>query len=127
VGVAVDVCHATDTPGNDKKNIGDVKLGEGPVLHRGPNFNEKVFQRMVDAGKKSGVPIQLRGIPKGSGTDANAMQVVGSGVAMGLIGIPNRYMHSPVEMVSLKDLEGAAQLLAEFCMGVSNEDCWIPE
>ena len=127
VGVAVDVCHATDTPGNDKKNIGDVKLGEGPVLHRGPNFNEKVFQRMVEAGKKSGVPIQLRGIPKGSGTDANAMQVVGSGVAMGLIGIPNRYMHSPVEMVSLKDLEGAAQLLAEFCMSVSNEDCWIPE
>ncbi len=127
VGIAVDVTHATDTPGNDRKNIGEVKLGEGPVIHRGPNFNAKVIDLMLASANKAGVPTQIRGIPKGSGTDANAMQMVGEGVAMGLIGVPNRYMHSPVEVVNLKDLDYAALLLAEFCCSLKPEDSWTPE
>lgn len=126
-GVAVDVCHATDTPGNDRKLVGEVKLGSGPVLHRGPNFHPAVFEKMSKVAKDHGIPIQLRGIPKGSGTDANAMQLVGEGVAMGLIGIPNRYMHSPVEVVSLTDLVLAAQLLAEFSLSLQGDESWILE
>ena len=127
VGLAVDVTHATDTPGTDRKNLGEVKLGAGPVIHRGPNFNPKVIERMMDVARDFSIPSQIRGIPKGSGTDANAMQMVGEGVAMGLIGIPNRYMHSPVEVISLKDLDYSAVLLAEFCLSIKPEDSWIPE
>jgi endoglucanase len=119
VGIAVDVCHATDTPGNDKKQLGDIKLGAGPVLFRGPNINPRVLDELEAAAKRAGVPVQVRGVPKATGTDANAIQITRAGVATGLVGIPNRYMHSPVEVVHLDDLSNAAKLLAEFCAGVS--------
>jgi tetrahedral aminopeptidase len=119
IGVAVDVCHATDTPGNDKKQLGEVKLGAGPVIFRGPNINPRVFENLEAAARRAGVPYQVRGVPKATGTDANVIQISRDGVATGLIGIPNRYMHSPVEVVHLDDLTNAATLLAEFCAGVS--------
>ena len=72
------------------------------------------------------IPIQVRGVPKATGTDANAIQLAREGVAAGLVGIPNRYMHSPVEVVSLTDLDNAAKLLAEFCLRVTNDANWIP-
>jgi endoglucanase len=118
VGVAVDVCHATDTPGNDKKQLGEIKLGAGPVLFRGPNINPRVFEELEAAARRAAVPYQVRGVPKATGTDANAIQISRDGVATGLIGIPNRYMHSPVEVVHLDDLDHAARLLAEFCAGI---------
>ena len=126
VGVAVDVCHATDTPGNDKKQLGDVKLGGGPVLFRGPNINPRVLEELEAAAKRVGIPYQVRGVPKATGTDANAIQISRAGVATGLVGIPNRYMHSPVEVVHLDDLHSAALLLAEFCTGVSAATNFIP-
>jgi endoglucanase len=119
VGVAVDVCHATDTPGNDKKTLGEIKLGAGPVLFRGPNISPRVFAELEGAAKRAGVPYQVRGVPKATGTDANVIQISRDGVATGLVGIPNRYMHSPVEVVHLDDLDHAARLLAEFCAGLS--------
>ena len=119
VGIAVDVCHATDTPGNDKKQLGEVKLGAGPVLFRGPNINPRVFEGLEAAARRAAIPYQVRGVPKATGTDANVIQISRDGVATGLIGIPNRYMHSPVEVVHLDDLTNAATLLAEFCAGVS--------
>jgi tetrahedral aminopeptidase len=119
VGVAVDVCHATDTPGNDKKTLGEIKLGAGPVLFRGPNINPRVFEELEAAAKRAGVPYQVRGVPKATGTDANVIQISRDGVATGLVGLPNRYMHSPVEVVHLDDLDHAARLLAEFCAGLS--------
>jgi len=70
--------------------------------------------------------VQVRGAPRATGTDANAMQLSRDGVAAGLIGIPNRYMHSPVEVVCLDDLERAARLLAEFCLGVTSQADWTP-
>jgi endoglucanase len=118
IGVAVDVCHATDTPGNDKKQLGEIKLGAGPVIFRGPNINPRVFEALEAAARRAGVPFQVRGVPKATGTDANAIQISRDGVAAGLIGIPNRYMHSPVEVVHLDDLDHAARLLAEFCADV---------
>jgi endoglucanase len=126
VGVAVDVCHATDTPGNDKKSLGDTRLGNGPVLFRGPNINPRVLDRLEAAAKAREIAYQLRGAPRATGTDANAMQLSRAGVATGLIGIPNRYMHSPVEVVSRDDLDHAAQLLAEFCLTVTPQMDWVP-
>jgi putative aminopeptidase FrvX len=126
VGIAVDVCHATDTPGNDKKQVGDVKCGSGPVLFRGPNINPRVFELLETTATKHEIPVQVRGAPRATGTDANAMQISREGVAVGLIGIPNRYMHSPVEVVHLGDLEHAAVLLAEFCAAVTPDMDFIP-
>jgi endoglucanase len=126
VGVAVDVCHATDTPGNDKKLVGDTRLGNGPVVFRGPNINPHVFDRLAEAARQREIPVQVRGVPRATGTDANAMQLSREGVATGLVGIPNRYMHSPVEVVSLEDLDRAARLLAEFCTRVTTQQEWIP-
>jgi len=126
VGIAVDVCHATDTPGNDKKQLGDTKLGGGPVLFRGPNINPRVLEGLQQAAQAQDIPVQVRGTPRATGTDANAIQLARDGVAAGLVGIPNRYMHSPVEVVSLADLDGAARLLAAFCEGVTPDTDWTP-
>jgi endoglucanase len=126
VGIAVDVCHASDTPGNDKKQLGDTRVGAGPVVFRGPNINPRVFERLEETARSREITIQARGAPRATGTDANAIQLCRDGVAAGLIGIPNRYMHSPVEVVSLNDLDRAAQLLAEFCLGVSSQVDWTP-
>jgi endoglucanase len=126
IGVAVDVTHSTDTPGNEKKQLGDVRLGNGPVLFRGANINRHVFQRLRTTAEVHEIPAQIRGAPRATGTDANAIQLARDGVATGLLGIPNRYMHSPVEVVSLDDLERAAQLLAEFCASVTPQTEWTP-
>ncbi len=126
VGIAVDVCHASDTPGTDKKMIGDIKLGAGPGLFRGPNINPRVFDRLELAARDKEIKVQVRGAPRATGTDANAIQISRAGVAAGLIGIPNRYMHSPVEMVALSDLNDAARLLAEFCGSLPADVDWTP-
>lgn len=126
VGIAVDVTHATDTPGNDKKTQGEVKVGAGPVVYRGPNISPRVFDLLEETASKHAIPIQVRGVPRATGTDANAMQISREGTACGLVSIPNRYMHSPVEVVHLEDLTNAAKLLAEFCAAVTPETNWIP-
>jgi endoglucanase len=126
IGIAVDVCHATDTPGQDKKQVGDTRLGGGPVLFRGPNINPHVHERLVAAARRHEIPVQVRGVPRATGTDANAIQLARDGVATGLVGIPNRYMHSPVEVVHLEDLDRAARVLADFCLAVTADNDWIP-
>lgn len=126
LGIAVDVCHASDTPGNDKKQLGDTRLGAGPAVFRGANINSRVFQRLEETARNQEIPIQVRGAPRATGTDANVMQLSRDGVATGLIGIPNRYMHSPVEVVCLDDLDRAARLLAEFCASVNEQMDWTP-
>ena len=114
VGIAVDVTHATDCPTIDKRQNGDIRLGKGPVICRGPNMNPKVVERLLQTAKEHEIPHQLDASGKGTGTDANALQLTRAGVATALVSIPNRYMHSPVEMVSLPDLDRAAELLARF-------------
>lgn len=126
VGIAVDVGHATDHPNCDNKRYGALKLDGGPILHRGPNINPIVAKSMVDVAKKKKIPYQMEAAPRGTGTDANAMQLSRGGVATGLISIPNRYMHSPVEMVSLKDAEHTAELLAEWLATLKPEMSFIP-
>jgi putative aminopeptidase FrvX len=114
IGLAVDVTHATDCPTVEKKEEGDVRLGKGPVIHRGPNMNPKIVERLIRAATDAKIPYQLAALGKASPTDANSIQVNRAGVATGLVSIPNRYMHSPVEMISLEDLDHAADLLARF-------------
>jgi putative aminopeptidase FrvX len=126
VGVAVDVTHATDCPTVEKKEEGDVALGKGPVIYRGPNMNPRVFDMLVDTAEDAKIPYQLAAEGRATGTDANAMQVNRAGVATGLVSIPNRYMHSPVEMVSLDDMDRAADLLARFVERVGDESEFIP-
>jgi endoglucanase len=96
------------------------------VVYRGPNINPRVFDLLEATATAHNIPIQVRGTPRATGTDANAIQIARAGVATGLIGIPNRYMHSPVEVVHLEDLSNAAKLLAEFCAVVNSETSWIP-
>jgi len=127
VAIAVDVTHATDYPDADKKRFGDTKLGAGPVLHRGANMNPVVTERLIAAAKKARLAHQMIGIPGRSGTDAWAMQLVRGGVASSLVSVPLRYMHTPIEVLDLHDLEGAAKVLATFCADLSPETDFVPK
>jgi len=126
VGVAVDVTHATDCPTVEKKQEGDITLGAGPVIYRGPNFNPKVVDLLVQAAEDHEIPHQMGAVGKPPGTDANAIQVNRAGVATGLVSIPNRYMHSPVEMICLDDMDRAADLLARFAEGLPADADFTP-
>jgi endoglucanase len=96
------------------------------VIARGPNINPVVFDRLRQTAKRKKIPHQINGVSRPTGTDANAIQVSRSGVATGLVSVPNRYMHSPVELISLKDLENCAKLLAAFIIGVKKNSSFIP-
>jgi endoglucanase len=126
VGVAVDVTHATDCPTIEKKEEGDIALGKGPVIERGPNMNPKVVRRLIQTAEEQKIPYQMAASGKATGTDANSIQVSRAGVATGLVSIPSRYMHSPVEMISLDDLDHAANLLARFCEGLTAAEDFTP-
>ncbi len=126
VGIAIDVCHATDTPTVDKKQECDIQLGKGPAIFRGPNMNPRVVDLLIAAAERNGIPHQLAAAGGATGTDANPIQISRAGVAAALIGIPNRYMHTPVEMVSLDDLAHAANLLAAFALGLKGDEDFTP-
>jgi tetrahedral aminopeptidase len=126
IGVAIDVTHATDCPLIDKTQEGDVKLGGGPVIYRGPNMNPVVVNRLRKAAEKAEIVVQWAASGRGTGTDANAIQITRAGVAAGLVSIPNRYMHSAVEMISLDDIDRAADLLAEFALSIEHDADFTP-
>jgi len=126
VGVAVDVTHATDCPTIDKKQEGDVKIGGGPVIYRGPNMNPRVVERLIAAAEAGSIAYQVAASGRATGTDANAMQVNRAGMATALVSIPNRYMHSPVELISLDDLDKSADLLADFAVSLKRDDDFTP-
>ena len=118
VAVIVDVTHATDCPGVSKHQHGDVKLGGGPAItHGGPNQPD-VVARIEQVAKAKKIPLQHEAVSTSSGTDASAVYWTRGGIATALIGLPCRYMHSPVESVSLKDLEKIPELLAAFAQSL---------
>ncbi|MDP8267990.1 MAG: M42 family metallopeptidase [Candidatus Tenebribacter davisii] len=127
VGVAIDVTHATDYPGMNKGQLGDISLEKGPVISVGANINPKVFELLKKAGDNAKIKYQIEAAPRGTGTDANAIQVNRAGVATGLISIPNRYMHTPNEVISFKDLDGAIKLLTEFVCLINDKTDFIPK
>ena len=113
-GIAIDVNFTSDHPETDKKKLGEIKLGGGPNLHRGPNMNPILEKHLFSTAKKLKMDYQVSANPRGTGTDANAIQLANGGVATSLISIPNRYMHTPVEVVSLSDLDDIITLLVNF-------------
>ena len=126
VGIAVDVTHATDYPDIDKRVNGDIKMGGGPVLARGANINPKLEALIMQSAKTKKIPLQLEAAPGGTGTDANAIQLTRAGVATALVSIPNRYMHTQVEVVSLDDLNTAAKWIAETVARITTKSDFIP-
>jgi putative aminopeptidase FrvX len=114
VAIAIDVTHATDHPDADVRGNGFCKLGGGPSLGRGSAVSTTVFSMLTAAGDADGIPYQVEGAPRSTGTDADSIARVRSGIPTGLVSIPNRYMHSPSEMVSLTDLDNCAKLIASF-------------
>ena len=114
IGIAVDVTFASDYPGIDKRKTGEIFIGKGPVIAKGPNIHPKVFAGLVEAAEKNKIPFQVEAIPRATGTDANVIQLTKSGVAAGLVSIPLRYMHTPVEIVNTKDLDNTILLIEAF-------------
>lgn len=126
VGIALDVGHGTDSPGVDKKRVGDYRVGKGPQICRGANINPRVFELLVETAEKNKIPYQIAPAARGTGTDANVMQISRSGMATGLLSVPLRYMHTPNELLSLKDLENTAKLLAAFCARLKRGQDFTP-
>ena len=125
IGIAVDVTFASDHPDVNKRILGEVKMGGGPVVSRGANINPKLFQLIVDTAKKKKIPIQISASPRGTGTDANIMQLTRGGVATALISVPNRYMHSPIEMIHPDDLDNTIKLIAEVVKNIGSREDFI--
>jgi endoglucanase len=114
VALVVDVTFSTDVPDIEKKELGDHRIGGGPVLSRGSANHPVVFDRLVEAAESEKIPFTFQAAPRSTRTDADGIHLVRFGVPTGLVSVPNRYMHSPNELVSLGDLDRAARLLAAF-------------
>jgi endoglucanase len=126
VAIAVDVTHATDYPGIEKRKHGDFRLGGGPVISRGSAVNAAVFDLLVEAAEREKIPYTVEAAPRATHTDADNIFTAHRGVATGLVSVPLRYMHSPNEMVAVEDLDRAARLLAAFARKVGPETSFVP-
>jgi endoglucanase len=126
VAVAFDVTHATDYPGIDKTKYGNIICGEGPVIARGPNINPAVFERLVAAAKAEGIKYQIEAEPSVTGTDARSIQIARGGIPTGLVSVPLRYMHTPTEVISMKDVKGAIKLLTRFVSDIDKDATFVP-
>ena len=114
VGIAIDVGFATDLPDIPKKKFGDAKLGNGPMIARSADVNNVLLRKIIEAADKNKLPYQPVTAHRASGgTDASAIQLIRGGSASALISIPNRYMHSPVEICDLRDVDAAVKILTE--------------
>jgi putative aminopeptidase FrvX len=121
MAIVVDVTFATDHPGIEKKEVGDHKMGSGPVISRGSLISPVVFRLLASTAKAHDIPYTVHAAGRDTSTNADAIHIAREGVATALVSIPNRYMHSPNEMVSLEDVDRAATLLAETCRAVTKE------
>jgi endoglucanase len=126
VAIVVDVTHATDYPGVDKRRHGDYRLGGGPVLSRGASVSELVFELLATTAEAEGIPYSIEAASRDTHTDAEAIFNAHRGVATALVSVPNRYMHSPNEMVALEDLDRTARLLASFARRLTADTDFVP-
>lgn len=125
-GLAVDVNHAIDYPSVSKTRYGQLDIGKGPSVMRGANTNPITFKMIVEAAKKEDIPYQVDVAPGGTGTDGNAMQLNQAGMAVGILGVPLRYMHTPCELLSLTDVQNCARLMAAYCRMVTPSTDFTP-
>lgn len=121
MAIVADVTFATDHPGIEKKEIGDHSLGSGPVLMRGALLSPVVFELLRAAARAKKIPFTVHAVGRDTATNADAIHIAQEGVATALVSIPNRYMHSPNEMVSLDDVDHTAELIAEVCRMVDDK------
>ena len=125
-GLAVDVNHAIDFPGVWKGRFGQLDVGSGPSVMRGANANPIVFRMIAQACEEDGIPFQVDVTAGGTGTDGNAMQLNRDGMAVGIVGVPLRYMHTPCELLSLTDVENCARLMASYSRRVTPTTDFTP-
>jgi putative aminopeptidase FrvX len=125
--IVIDVTHATDYPGIEKRKHGDYRIGGGPAISRGASVSELVFEMLVETAEAENIPYKIEAASRDTHTDAEAIFNAHRGVATGLVSIPNRYMHSPNEMVALEDLERTSRLLAAFARKLSPGTSFVPQ
>ena len=126
VALVVDVTFSTDVPDINKKEVGEHELGGGPVLSRGSAAHPVVYDRLVEVAEAEKIPYTIQAAPRATRTDADSIYLTRSGVPTGLVSVPNRYMHSPNEIVSLSDLEWTSRLLAAFVSSLDSETDFTP-
>ncbi len=125
-GIAVDVTFASDDPGKDEKQVGQVRLGGGPVLACGPAYDRVLNARIEETAAASGIALQAQARARGNGTDAFSIRLARAGAAVALISIPLRYMHTPVETLSLQDVDQASQLIADTLAALPADLSFVP-
>jgi putative aminopeptidase FrvX len=123
--IAVDVTHATDTPGIPKNEHGDHALGSGSVITRAANLSPVVTDGLIETAESEGVAYTLEADSRSTSTDADAIQFTRAGIATGLVSAPNRYMHSPNEIVALEDLTNCARLIAAYVKGLKKDTDFV--
>jgi putative aminopeptidase FrvX len=114
IAIVVDVTFATDQPGIDEKELGRHRFGSGGVINRGSTMDPQVFELLYAAGDAEGIPFTVSASARATGTDADAFHISRGGIPTGVVSVPLRYMHSPVEMVQIDDVNSAARLIAAF-------------
>lgn len=121
MAIAVDVTYTSDYPGTDEASTGDIRVGGGPVLVNNPACHKKMQKLLREAAERSGIKVQTEAANGRTGTDGDTIHKSGEGVPVTLVSIPLRYMHTPAELGSLKDMEDCVELLAEFLCGVKED------
>ena len=120
--LVVDVTHATDYPGVNKQAHGEVRIGKGPTLTHGGCNHVELVKRLEAVAAQKNIPLQHEAMSATSGTDTDVIFWTRGGIPSALISLPNRYMHSPVEVVSLKDLEQIPELMAGFVLSLEKDE-----
>jgi len=126
VALVIDVGNVSDVPGCEKKRLGDISLGKGPEIAVGATCNTVVVRRLRAAAAQLGMAVQTEVDPSYSGTDADTIQIVRSGVPCGVISVPNRYMHTPSEMICWDDLQQTVKLVAAFIRALDEDEDFRP-
>jgi len=116
VAIAIDVTRATDIRGGDHDDEGKIVLGSGATLTRGPTLHPDVFERLHETAEAEGIPFTVEVTRGNTWTDADAVYLSRRGVPTGLVSIPLRYMHSPIETVDLGDVEQAVRVIVAFAL-----------
>lgn len=127
VAIIIDVTHATDSPAVNKNEFCEIKLGRGPVISKGTITNPIVYKKLVEIAGAHNIPYQIEPVAIGGGTETYVVQLCKSGIATALVSVPNRYMHTPVEIVSLDDVKNTVMLLTEFILKLDRNVSFIPQ
>ena len=114
VAVVIDVTPATDVPGGEPEDVGEVKLGDGAVINRGPGINPRLFELLYETAEAEAIPFAVEVTRGNTHTDADAVFLSRTGVPTGVVAVPTRYLHTPNELVELEDVEACVRLITAF-------------